>query len=59
MSFQDLVKFATEEMVRQIDKPKVERLAERQERKEQKASFSMRAFGVMPMAFALMKRQKE
>ncbi|GAF16611.1 hypothetical protein JCM19046_1057 [Bacillus sp. JCM 19046] len=51
MSFQDLLKYATQEAVKQIDKPKPVRQAERERKKAAKEPLTHWAFGVMPFAF--------
>lgn len=57
MSFQDLLKYATQEAVKQIDKPKPVRKAEREERKARKEPLAHWAFGIMPFAFSFLKRR--
>ncbi|TSB44721.1 YqzE family protein [Alkalicoccobacillus porphyridii] len=52
MSFQDLIKFITQQAVIQMDKPGTIRKEERLRRKTNKASFSYRAFGVLPLALS-------
>ena len=57
MSFQDFLKFVTQQAVIQMDKPGKTRREERQRRKSNKAPFSYRAFGVLPLALSwLLKR---
>ncbi|GAF13640.1 hypothetical protein JCM19045_2897 [Bacillus sp. JCM 19045] len=57
MSFQDLLKYATQEAVKQIDKPKPVRQAERERKKAAKEPLTHWAFGVMPFAFSFLKRR--
>jgi hypothetical protein len=57
MSFQDLLKFATQEAVKQIDKPQTVRKAERVQKKADKEPITHWAFGMMPLAFSMMKRR--
>ncbi len=57
MSFQDLLKFATQEAVKQIDKPKTQRKAERVQKKEMKEPLLHWAFGIMPMAISMLKHR--
>ncbi|WP_335872802.1 YqzE family protein [Bacillus sp. 2205SS5-2] len=48
MSVNDYVKFVTQNLVQHFDKPKAERKSLRKKRKQQKASFLFRWFGVIP-----------
>ncbi|SDB83072.1 YqzE family protein [Shouchella lonarensis] len=59
MKFQDLLKFATEEMVKKIEEPQEVRKKARAEKKAQREPLSTWAFGVLPMAFSMFKRRRQ
>ncbi|WP_088104695.1 YqzE family protein [Halalkalibacter urbisdiaboli] len=54
MSFNDYVKFVTEQFVRRIDQPKEERRMAREQRKAERLSLSSHVFGVLPMGLSLL-----
>ncbi|MDF1507601.1 YqzE family protein [Robertmurraya sp. DFI.2.37] len=58
MKTNDYVKYITETVVKYIDQPKDERIKIKQERKEGKASFWYRWFGLLPYAFISMKKKR-
>lgn len=51
MKTNDYVKYMTQTIVKYVDQPKDERKRLRMERKEQKASFLYRWFGILPYIF--------
>ncbi|WP_017726967.1 YqzE family protein [Halalkalibacterium ligniniphilum] len=53
MSFQDLVKFATEQIVKHLDQPAEERKAIREEKKAERSPLMNEAFGVIPLALGV------
>ncbi|AST97227.1 YqzE family protein [Shouchella clausii] len=57
MTFQDLLKFATQEAVKRMEKPKAIRQEERSKRKAEKQPLSNWAFGVLPMAVSIARRR--
>ncbi|GAF24521.1 MULTISPECIES: YqzE family protein [Shouchella] len=57
MSFQDLLKFATQEAVKKIDQPKSERTEKREQKKMEREPLSHWAFGIAPFALSVFKRQ--
>ncbi|MFB4210899.1 YqzE family protein [Shouchella sp. JSM 1781072] len=59
MSFQDLLKFATQEAVKKIDEPKSERHRKREEKKSEQEPLSHWAFGIIPFALSVFKRQRK
>ncbi len=58
MSFNDYVKYVTEQLVIRIDQPKEVRQAQRAEQKARKPSFAYRAFGMLPIGVTLMLKRK-
>ncbi|WP_019154484.1 YqzE family protein [Robertmurraya massiliosenegalensis] len=50
MKTNDYVKYITETVVKYIDQPKDERIKIKQEKKESKAGFWFRWFGILPYA---------
>jgi hypothetical protein len=55
----DYVKYITQTVVKYIDQPKDERAKMKQERKEAKASFWYRWFGILPyVLIGVMKRKR-
>ncbi|WP_202076654.1 YqzE family protein [Caldalkalibacillus salinus] len=52
MSFQDLVKFMTQEFVQYMDTPRDERL--RQKSKNKQKNWSQQWFGVIPTAISML-----
>lgn len=58
MKTNDYVKYLTQTVVKYIDQPKDERKKLKQEKKDGKASFWYRWFGILPYAvFNMMKRR--
>ncbi len=53
MTFNDYLKFVTEQIVMKIDEPKEKRKAARLARKKERPPLSYRAFGVIPLAMAM------
>ncbi|MEQ2526162.1 YqzE family protein [Robertmurraya yapensis] len=51
MKTNDYVKYLTQTVVKYIDQPKDVRVKMKQERKEEKASFLFRWFGILPYIF--------
>lgn len=60
MKTNDYVKYMTQTIVKYVDQPKDERMRLRTERKETKASFWYRWFGILPyvLYFEVKKRRK-
>lgn len=59
MKTNDYVKYMTQTFVQYIDLPKKERLRRKQERREGKASFWYRWFGIMPyVLYTVVKKRK-
>ncbi|ARK31428.1 YqzE family protein [Halalkalibacter krulwichiae] len=52
-SFNDYVKFLTQQAVIRMDQPKEERKSKREERRAEKQSFPTQAFGIIPMGLSL------
>lgn len=60
MKTNDYVKYMTQTIVKYVEQPKNERRRLRLERKEQKASFLFRWFGILPYIFyAEVKRKRK
>lgn len=59
MKTNDYVKYLTQTVVQYIDQPKGERQKLRQEKKDRKAEFLYRWFGIVPYAMMLKIREKE
>lgn len=58
MKTNDYVKYITQTVVKYIDQPKDERIKLKQQRKDEKASFWFRWFGILPYALiGLMKKK--
>ncbi|UII54829.1 YqzE family protein [Cytobacillus spongiae] len=59
MKTNDYVKYITQTFVKYIDQPKDERRKQRIERKDSRASFLFRWFGIIPyVLFSFMKKKK-
>lgn len=59
MKTNDYVKYLTQTVVKYIDQPKDERKKLKQEKKDGKASFWYRWFGILPYAvFNMMKKKR-
>ncbi len=59
MKTNDYVKYITQTVVQYIDQPQNERKKLRQEKKEQRASFMYRWFGIVPFVFMLQMRERK
>ena len=59
MKTNDYVKYITQTVVQYIDQPQNERKKLRQEKKEQRASFMYRWFGIVPFVFMLQLRERK
>lgn len=59
MKTNDYVKYITQTVVQYIDQPQNERKKLRQEKKEQKAGFMYRWFGIVPFVFMLQLRERK
>jgi hypothetical protein len=59
MSTNDYVKFVTQQIVSYMDSPKEKRKSNKQERKNKRAPFLNRWFGVLPFAFKLLFRRNK
>lgn len=59
MKTNDYVKYITQTVVQYIDQPKDERIKMRQDKKERKASFMYRWFGIIPYVLMLKIREKK
>jgi hypothetical protein len=58
MKTNDYVKYITQTVVQYIDQPKDERVKIRKDKKEGKASFMYRWFGIIPYVLMLKMREK-
>jgi len=58
MKTNDYVKYLTQTVVQYIDQPKDERKKQRQEKKDRKADFLYRWFGIVPYVFILKMRER-
>lgn len=58
MSFNDYVKFVTQQVVLKMEQPKDLKQAERAERKAERLPFWFRAFGLIPLGFSLFWRKR-
>lgn len=59
MKTNDYVKYITQTVVQYIDQPKEERKKVRQEKKDSKATFMYRWFGIIPYVLMLRMREKK
>lgn len=59
MKTNDYVKYITQTVVQYIDQPKDERKKLRLEKKDRKATFMYRWFGIIPYALMLRMREKK
>lgn len=59
MKANDYVKYITQTVVQYIDQPRDERKKLRREKKEQRASFMYRWFGIVPYVFMLQMRERK
>ncbi|MBB6444901.1 YqzE family protein [Bacillus benzoevorans] len=59
MKTNDYVKYITQTVVQYIDQPRDERKKLRQEKKEQRAGFMYRWFGIVPFVFMLQMRERK
>jgi protein-arginine kinase len=59
MKTNDYVKYLTQTVVQYIDQPKDERKKLRQEKRDRKADFLYRWFGIVPYAMMLKMREKK
>jgi hypothetical protein len=59
MKTNDYVKYITQTVVQYIDQPQNERKKLRQEKKEQRATFMYRWFGIVPFVFMLQLRERK
>lgn len=59
MKTNDYVKYLTKEFVQYIDQPKDERKKLKQEKKDNRADFLYRWFGIIPYVFMLKMREKK
>ncbi len=59
MKTNDYVKYITQTVVQYVDQPRNERKKLRQEKKEQRASFMFRWFGIVPFVFMLQLRERK
>ncbi len=59
MSFNDLVKYVTQQFVSYLDKPKDQRLLRKNERKSSQSPALSRWFGVIPLGFMLLMRKRK
>ncbi|GAA0350678.1 YqzE family protein [Bacillus horti] len=53
MSFQDLVKFMTQQAVQRMDTPKDVRKEQRRQKKEQQGHWKQHWFGLVPQALSM------
>lgn len=53
MSFQDLVKYVTQQFVQYIETPKEQRVQKKAEKKSQHMSWETRLFGTIPTAIRM------
>lgn len=58
MSVNELFKYATQQVVTYLDKPKEERKALKQVKKEEKPLWLSHMFGTIPLALMLLLRRK-
>lgn len=58
MKTNDYLKYITQTVVQYIDQPQNERKKIRQEKKEQRASFMYRMFGIIPYIFLLQLQER-
>ncbi len=58
MSFNDYVKFVTQQVVLKMEQPKEVRQSERAERKAERLPFRFRVFGLIPLGFSLFWRKR-
>ncbi|MRH43142.1 YqzE family protein [Aquibacillus halophilus] len=59
MSGNDYVKFMTQEIVKYMDTPHEERKKKKNQRSNNKNTFSGRWFGLLPFAFKLLVKKKK
>lgn len=59
MKTNDYVKYVTQTVVQYIDQPKDERRKLRQEKKDKRATFMYRWFGIIPYVLMLKLREKK
>lgn len=59
MKTNDYVKYITQEVVQYIDQPKDERKKLRQEKKDTKADFMYRWFGIIPYVLMLKMQERK
>ncbi|WP_246945958.1 YqzE family protein [Bacillus pinisoli] len=60
MTFNDLVKFVTQQFVSYLDKPKQQRIQTKQDKKSTQPPMMSRWFGIVPIGFMLyMKKEKK
>lgn len=52
-SFNDYVKFVTQQFVSYVDRPKEERIALRRQRKEARPPIQYQMFGMLPLALSM------
>ncbi|OLO42877.1 YqzE family protein [Alkalihalophilus pseudofirmus] len=52
-SFNDYVKFVTQQFVTYVDRPKEERLAMKKQKKESKQPLQYQMFGMIPLALSM------
>ncbi|WP_078552875.1 YqzE family protein [Bacillus alkalicellulosilyticus] len=53
MSFNEIVKYVTQQFVTYVDQPKEQRLASKIERKESKPPLQYHMFGMIPLALSI------
>ncbi len=58
MSFNDLVKYVTQQFVTYLDKPKDQKIQQKNERKSSQPPLS-KWFGIIPLGFMLIMRKKK
>ncbi|AJI22667.1 YqzE family protein [Priestia megaterium] len=59
MKTNDYVKYMTQQFVQYMDQPKEERKTKKIQKKEERAPFANRWFGVIPLSFMLWYRKKK
>ncbi|TWI55989.1 YqzE family protein [Halalkalibacter nanhaiisediminis] len=58
MSFNDYVKFVTQQVVLKMDEPKKMKQAKKAQRKQERLPFQFQAFGLIPLGLSLFWRKR-
>ncbi|NEU29630.1 YqzE family protein [bacterium LRH843] len=58
MSFNDYVKFVTQQVVLKMDQPKEQKRAERIEHKTERLPFRYHAFGMIPLGLSILWKKR-